>query len=226
MKAMLLAAGLGMRMRPLTLNVPKALLPLGGKPMIDHHIERLVAAGITELVINVSWLGEQIEGHCGDGARYGARIRYSREPGAPLETGGGIRRALPLLGEDPFLLVAADVWCPYPFAPFAQNALAPGVHARLVVVPNPPQHPRGDFRLRPDGLLTSDADGEPCTYSCIALIAPQLLAGFDAEVFPLVQPLRKAAAAEALAGEWWRGEWEDVGTPERYAALQQRLCGG
>jgi MurNAc alpha-1-phosphate uridylyltransferase len=220
---MLLAAGLGTRLRPLTLATPKPLLPLGGKPMLVHHIEALVRAGVRDLVINVSWLGEQIEAACGDGSAFGARIRYSREPGAPLDTGGGIRRALPLLGEEPFLVVAGDVWCDYPLARLVGAGLGDGLLGRLVVVPNPRQHPGGDFGLGADGLLRRDGSGEPCTYATIALLSPRLFDGFDAEVFPLREPLRAAAARGALAGEWWRGEWEDVGTPERYAALNARL---
>jgi MurNAc alpha-1-phosphate uridylyltransferase len=219
---MLLAAGLGTRLRPLTARTPKPLLPLAGKPMLQYHIERLVAAGITELVINLSWLGEQIEARFGDGARLGARIRYSREPGAPLDTGGGVRRALPLLGNEPFLVVAGDIWCEYPFARLA--ALPPQRLGTLVVVPNPPQHAQGDFHLAPDGRLNREGRGTACTYAGIALLAPALLAGYEEEVFPLREPLRAAAARGLLEGTRWDGDWEDVGTPERYAALDRRLA--
>ncbi|MFM7785722.1 MAG: N-acetylmuramate alpha-1-phosphate uridylyltransferase MurU [Gammaproteobacteria bacterium] len=224
MRAMLFAAGLGTRLRPLTLHTPKPLLPVAGKALIVHHIERLVAAGIRELVVNVSWLGEQIESALGDGARWGARIRYSPEPGAPLETGGGIRRALPLLGDGPFLVISADVWCDYPLGALATEGLPAGAEARLVVVPNPPQHPEGDFRLQDDGrLLRGVTTGQPCTYSGIGLLSPALLRGWDEEVFPLREPLRAAAARHSLYGCRWAGDWEDVGTVERYEALSRRV---
>lgn len=224
MKAMLFAAGLGTRLRPLTLHTPKPLLPVGGKALIVHHVERLVAAGIRDLVINLSWLGEQIEQALGDGARWGARIRYSPEPGAPLETGGGIRRALPLLGEAPFLVISADVWCDFPLGELAAAGLPGDAEARLVMVPNPPQHPEGDFRLQADGrLVRGVSSGEPCTYSGIGLLSPALLRGWDDEAFPLREPLRAAAARGRLRGCCWQGDWEDVGTVERYEALSRRL---
>lgn len=223
MKAMILAAGLGTRLRPLTETTPKPLLPLAGKPMIVYHIEALVAAGVRELVINVSWLGEQIEQMLGDGGQFGAQIVYSREPGAPLETGGGIRRALRLLGDTPFLLVAGDIWSDYPFPRLLAGALVLPRLAHLVLVPNPPQHSGGDFSLDAAGVVGMARDVPRHTYSGIALLTPALLAGWDAETFPLREPLRRAAAAGQLSGELWTGDWEDVGTPERYAALNGRL---
>lgn len=224
MKAMLFAAGLGTRLRPLTLQTPKPLLPVAGKALIVHHVERLVAAGIRDLVVNLSWLGEQIEQALGDGARWGARISYSREPGAPLETGGGIRRALPLLGGEPFLVVSADVWCEFPLEELAAGGLPSNAEAVLLMVPNPPQHPEGDFRLQADGrLLRGALEGTPCTYSGIGLLSPQLLQGWNEEVFPLREPLRAAAARGRLHGRCWQGDWEDVGTVDRYEALNRRL---
>lgn len=220
---MLLAAGLGTRLRPLTLTVPKPLLPLGGRPMIEHHIAKLVAAGVHELVINLAWLGERIEAALGDGARFGASIRYSREPEGPLDTGGGIRRALPLLGDAPFLLIAGDIWTDLPFAPLAARGLAPGQLGHLVLVPNPPQNPAGDFRLGADGRLDFPDAGRGHTYAGIGLLSPRLLDGFTDTVFPLREPLRQAARAGRLGGECWAGEWEDVGTVDRYAALDARL---
>ena len=225
MRAMLLAAGLGTRLRPLTLSTPKPLLPVGGKPMLVWHIERLVAAGVREIVINVSWLGEQIEAALGEGAAFGATILYSREPGAPLDTGGGIRRALPLLGDDPFVVVSGDIWCDFPLPDLIGRRLAEGTLAQLVVVPNPPQHPEGDFRLQQDARLERGAQtGTPCTYSGIGLLSPRLLEGWDEEVFALRDPFRAAAALGALHGLCWQGDWEDVGTPERYEALNRRLA--
>lgn len=223
MKAMILAAGLGTRLRPLTETTPKPLLTLAGKPMIVHHIEALVAAGVHELVINVSWLGHRIEEALGDGGGFGARIAYSREPGAPLDTGGGIRRALPLLGSDPFLLVAGDIWSDYPLSRLVTTALVARRLAHLVVVPNPPQHAAGDFSLDAAGRLGVAPDASRCTYSGIALLTPALFDGWEEEVFPLREPLRRAAADGLLGGELWVGDWEDVGTLERYTALNRRL---
>ena len=224
MKAMILAAGLGTRLRPLTETLPKPLLPLAGKPMIVYHIERLAAAGVTELVINVSWLGALIERHLGDGAAFGVGIRYSREPEGPLDTGGGIRRALPLLGEQPFLLVAGDIWTDYPLARLAACTLDDGELGLLVLVPNPPQHSGGDFSLDEAGRVGTSAAGRRCTYSGISLLSPRLLEGWNDTVFPLREPLRQAAARGALRGEIWPGDWEDVGTPQRYDELNRRLA--
>ena len=223
MKAMLLAAGLGTRLRPLTDTQPKPLLALAGKPMILYHIEKLVAAGVHELVINVSYLAELIEQALGDGARFGARIRYSREPEGPLDTGGGLRRALPLLGSEPFLLVAGDIWSDFPYRRLAGHALASGQLGHLVMVRNPPQHQAGDFALDGQGQLNRDGNGRSCTYSGMALLAPDILAGWEEEIFPLREPLRRAAARGVLSGECWEGDWEDVGTAERYLALNRRL---
>jgi len=223
MKAMILAAGLGTRLRPLTEVTPKPLLPLAGKPMICYHIEALAGAGVRELVINVSWLGEQIERALGDGSAFGVRIFYSREPGGPLDTGGGIRRALPLLGRDPFLLVAGDIWSDYPLARLVRHALARPRVAHLVLVPNPPQHAAGGFSLDDAGRVDTAAAGRRCTYAGVSLLSPRLLDGWNDTVFPLRGPLRAAAGRGALSGELWTGDWEDVGTPERYEALIRRL---
>lgn len=223
MKAMLLAAGLGTRLRPLTATLPKPLLALAGKPMILYHIEKLVAAGVHELVINVSYLGELIEQALGDGARFGASIRYSREPEGPLDTGGGLRRALPLLGSAPFLLVAGDVWSDFPYRRLASHELVKGHLGHLVMVRNPPQHQAGDFALDEQGKLNRDGNGRSCTYAGIALLAPDIIAGWEEEIFPLREPLRRAAARGVLSGECWEGDWEDVGTAERYLALNRRL---
>lgn len=213
MKAMILAAGKGERMRPLTLHTPKPLLPVAGKPLIEYHIERLVAAGCRELVINHAWLGEQIEQALGDGSRWGVSIQYSAET-EPLETGGGIRRALPLLGDEPFILVNGDVWTDYDFSvlPRQLDGLA-----HLVLVNNPEHHPQGDFLLQDDRVLT-EGQGQRLTYSGIAVLSPQLLADCEQGAFKLAPLLRVAMTAGAVSGEHYGGRWLDVGTPER---LQQ-----
>lgn len=220
-KAMILAAGLGTRMRPLTDRCPKPLLPAGGKPLIAHHLERLRAAGIREVVINVSYRAEQIIEALGDGAGFGLSIAWSRES-EPLETGGGIRRALPLLGEAPFLLVNGDVWCDLDPAPLA---LPEGDLAHLVLVDNPDHHPHGDFHLDASGRVHEA--GEPrLTFAGLSLIDPALVASEPPGAFPLAPLLKRAMAAGRVSGRHHRGAWIDVGTPERLEALDRQLRGG
>jgi MurNAc alpha-1-phosphate uridylyltransferase len=214
---MILAAGRGERMRPLTDHTPKPLLTAGGRPLIVHHLERLAAAGITRVVINHAHLGEQIEAALGDGARFGLAIRYSPE-GRALETGGGIFRALPLLGDDPFLVVNGDVWSDLDFA---RLRLPEGRLAHLVLVDNPEHHPRGDFRLA--GGEVRD-DGEPrLTFSGIGVYSPALFEGCRDGAFPLAPLLRAAMARGLVSGEHHRGRWLDIGTPARLQALDQLL---
>jgi len=221
MKAMILAAGRGERMRPLTDHTPKPLLEAGGSRLIEYHLRALVAAGITEIVINHAHLGEQIETYLGDGRRYGAHINYSPE-GMALETGGGILRALPLLGEEPFVLVNGDVWTDYPFAALCR---APAGLAHLVLVANPEHHPGGDFHLTADGHV--QAEGMPrLTYSGIGIYRPQIVAGCVPGKFPIAPLLRAAMARGEVTGEHYRGRWIDVGTPQRLADLDRELRGG
>ncbi|WP_111413272.1 N-acetylmuramate alpha-1-phosphate uridylyltransferase MurU [Billgrantia lactosivorans] len=221
MKAMILAAGLGKRMRPLTDHCPKPLLPVAGKPLIVHHLERLAAAGIREVVINVSYRAEQIIEALGDGGRYGLRIAWSREA-TPLETGGGIRQALPLLGSAPFLLVNGDVWCD--LDPAALPPLGDDL-AHLVLVDNPRHHPGGDFHLDPAGRVRSG--GEPrLTFAGLSLIAPALVAARAPGEFPLAPLLREAMDAGRVGGSHHRGRWVDVGTPERLVELDRELRQG
>lgn len=215
MKAMVLAAGRGERMRPLTDTVPKPLLQIRGRALIDYPIEALVRAGIRELVINLSWLGEQVRAHVGDGSRYGAAVSYTEEGYPPLETGGGIHRALPLLGDSPFWVVNGDVFCDYPLA---VRGLPAGVLAHLVLVANPAQHPQGDFGLA-DGRVT-DGGAARFTFAGLSVLHPALFAGCSAGRFPLAPLLRQAIARGAVTGEFYAGAWNDVGTPERLAALQ------
>ena len=222
MKAMILAAGRGTRMRPLTDHCPKPLLPVAGKPLIVHHIERLVAAGLTRLVINTAYRGAQIEATLGDGARWGAAIRYSHE-GEPLETGGGIQRALPLLGDDDpeaaFVVVNGDIWTDLDYATLPD---APRGDAYLVLVDNPDHHAGGDFVLGADGRV-GDRGAPRLTFSGVSVLRPSLFAGYPAGVFPLAPLLRAAMARGAVSGHHHRGYWLDVGTPARLQQLEQRL---
>lgn len=220
---MILAAGRGERMRPLTLETPKPLLAVGGKPLLLHHLERLAAGGVCEVVINVSWLGEQIEAFCGDGSAWGLSIRFSREP-APLETAGGIVQALPLLGDAPFLVVNGDVFMDYDVPALAARAAAL-VHAggHLLLAENPPHHPGGDFALR-DGRVAEPAPGESTlTFTGTALYHPAFFAGLAPGSRPLRPLFEAAMAAGRLSGECHGGRWVDVGTPERLAALDALL---
>jgi N-acetyl-alpha-D-muramate 1-phosphate uridylyltransferase len=213
-KAMILAAGRGERMRPLTDTLPKPLLAARGRPLIEYHFDALRRAGITEVVINLGWLGERLREHVGDGSRFGLAVAYSEEGYPPLETGGGIQRALALLGSEPFWVLNGDVYCDYPVS---GRSLPHGTLAHLVLVPNPPQHPQGDFALA-NGLV-SNATVDRHTYSGLAVIDPRLLAASVPGRFPLAPFLRDAAARGAVTGELYAGTWSDVGTPERLAAL-------
>ncbi|MDP2821483.1 MAG: nucleotidyltransferase family protein [Sulfuritalea sp.] len=228
MKAMILAAGRGERMRPLTDRTPKPLLAAGGKPLIVWHLEHLAKAGLHEVVINHAHLGAQIEAALGDGARWGLAIRYSPEPEGALETAGGIANALPLLGYDePFLVINGDTWFDWD-AMRVRDALGPGDLAHLVLVPNPPQHPQGDFALcgREVGadIAAAGRDAQICTFSGIGIYRPQLFAGIQhgqpAKLAPL---LRAAMAARRVSGELHAGRWVDVGTPQRLAELDSEL---
>jgi MurNAc alpha-1-phosphate uridylyltransferase len=220
---MILAAGRGERMRPLTDRLPKPLLPVAGTPLVEHAIARLVRAGISEIVINLGYRGAQIREHLGDGAAHGVRIQWSDEGDPPLETGGGVFRALDLLGDAPFVLANADVYSDFDFAPLAARARDFGAHdlAHLVLVPNPGHRRDGDFGL--DGTRARN-DGDPrLTYSGIAILRPELFLDCEDGRFPLAPLLRQAAARDELSGERFDGLWSDVGTPERLAALESTL---
>lgn len=217
MKAMILAAGKGERLRPLTLHTPKPLVRAGGVPLIEYHIRALAEAGFSELVINHAWLGEQIEAYLGDGRALGVQIRYSPE-GEPLETGGGIHRALPLLGDEPFLVVNGDIWTDYRFRGLRRHF--EGL-AHLVLVDNPAHHPGGDFTLI-DGVVRDDLSAA-LTYSGIAVLSPQLFDGCTAGAFKLAPLLRKAMEAGKVSGERFAGRWVDVGTHERLAEVERLL---
>lgn len=219
MKAMILAAGRGERMRPLTDRIPKPLLPVAGRPLIEYHLRALAAAGFEQVVINLSHLGEQIENALGDGSRYGVPVRYCHEGATALETGGGILQALPLLGEAPFAVINGDVWTEFPLATLTER---PCALAHLVLVDNPPQHPRGDFILDGDRVRTEGA-GATLTFSGVGVYSPRLFAGCKPGRFPLAPLLRQAMAADQVGGEHYRGRWFDVGTPQRLAELDQIL---
>ncbi|MFK3771817.1 N-acetylmuramate alpha-1-phosphate uridylyltransferase MurU [Pseudomonas sp. NPDC089406] len=221
MKAMILAAGKGERMRPLTLHTPKPLVQAAGKPLIEYHLEALARAGFTEVVINHAWLGEQIEAHLGDGQRFGLSIRYSPE-GEPLETGGGIFKALPLLGDEPFLLVNGDIWTDYDFA----GLRAPlGGLAHLVLVDNPGHHGRGDFRLLDGRVVDGDDAPGTLTFSGISVLHPALFEGCQPGAFKLAPLLRQAMAEGRVSGERHSGLWVDVGTLERLADVERLING-
>jgi N-acetyl-alpha-D-muramate 1-phosphate uridylyltransferase len=225
MRAMILAAGRGERMRPLTDTLPKPLLQVGGKTLIEWQLEKLAAVGIEDVVVNVSHLGELIEEFLGDGSRWGCQITYSRETEA-LETAGGIVQALPLLGSEPFLIVNADIWSNYDFTDLVQHRMQPGCLAHLVLVSNPPQHHQGDFCLRENGLLEmrSERGRDTCTYSGIALYHPDFFSGIDPGKLKLLPVLERLMSEHRVSGEHFSGDWEDVGTPERLTALDARLA--
>ena len=216
---MILAAGRGERMRPLTDLTPKPLLPVAGKPLIRYHLDALRAAGFTELVINTGHLGEQLPAMLGDGRDGGVQIVWSAEPPEALETGGGIFQALPLLGPEPFLLINGDVWSDYPFI---RLPAVPAGLAHLVLVDNPLQHAAGDFFLAADGAVTEN--GEPkLTFSGISILRPELFAGCAAGRFPLGPLLRQAMSRGQVSGEYYAGDWRDIGTPERLAELDREV---
>ncbi|ESK56408.1 N-acetylmuramate alpha-1-phosphate uridylyltransferase MurU [Acinetobacter tjernbergiae] len=226
MKAMILAAGLGNRMRPLTLHTPKPLLEVGGKPLIVWHIEKLQQIGVTEIVINTAWLGEKLATALGDGSQFGVTILWSHE-GEGLETAGGIVNALPLLGDEPFILVNGDVWTTMDFAPLLNVELG-DKQAHLVLVDNPPQHLKGDFILV-NGLACTFEQaqlGEALTYSGVAVLAPKMFAGLENGKRPLAPLLKQAMQQQQVSAEKLQGVWVDVGTPERLEQLDQQIIQG
>jgi len=218
MKAMILAAGRGERMRPLTDETPKPLLPVNGIPLIEYHITALVRGGIHDVVINLAWRGDQIRSLVGDGAKYGIKVSYSDESPKALETGGGIFRALPMLGTAPFWLVNGDIFCAYDYA---ERSLDDGKLGHLVMVPNPRHNEAGDFSLQ-NGQITQRTDPS-LTYSGIAILHPDLFTGATDGKFPLAPLLNQAIERGALSGERFGGHWVDVGTPERLAELDRSL---
>lgn len=218
MKAMILAAGRGERMGAHTADRPKPLLLVAGMPLIEHHLRRLQAAGFREIVINTSYLGEQIREALGNGERWGLTIQYTIEP-ERLDSGGGIYNALPLLGDAPFLLVNGDVWTDLPLQSLN---LAKDLWAHLVMVPNPDHNPRGDFNLMDNGMMQPQGDdNQRLTYSGISVLSPQLFNHCSSDIFPLAPLLCNAMQQGRVSGECYLGQWIDVGTPERLAHANQ-----
>ena len=218
MKAMLLAAGRGERMRPLTDHTAKPLLAAGGRALIDYHLFALQGAGVRSVVVNLSWQAAKLRAHLGDGARFGFELRFSEEGPVPLETGGGIHRALPWLGPGAFLVVNADVWTDLPLGSLALPA---GSLAHLVLVPNPAHNPVGDFVLERDRIVESA--GERLTFSGIGVYRAELFDGCSDGIFKLAPLLRTAARDRRVSGEVHGGAWLDIGTTERLAQLDERL---
>lgn len=219
MKAMILAAGRGERMRPLTDQLPKPLLSVGGKPLIVHHIEKLRSAGITELVINYAWLGHKLVEFLGDGQAWNVSIAWSPEESGGLETAGGIKKALPLLGHEPFLVVNGDIWLNADYSMFTQHVLSPQSVAHLWLVDNPPQHPHGDFKL-----VGHEVVDEPAlTFSGIGIYRPAAFAHVHDGPQKLAPYLREWMAHKKVTGSHLVCDWRDIGTPERLADLDQTL---
>lgn len=219
MKAMILAAGRGERMRPLTDVLPKPLLTVSGKPLIVYHIEKLAAAGISDIIINIAYLGEKIRQALGDGSRWGVQLHYSQEP-EPLETGGALLHALSLLGDEPFILVNGDVWTDFDFSILIQHALTD--HACLVLVNNPEHNHTGDFSLDQQRVIAKGLSSATYTFSGIALVDPQLIIEYPEKrtIFPLREAFTYAIAQNKLAAVTYQGQWCDVGTPERLRSLE------
>jgi MurNAc alpha-1-phosphate uridylyltransferase len=234
MKALIFAAGLGERMRPLTDHTPKPLLQAAGKPLIEWHLQRLAALGIADVVINTSWLAEQFPQQLGDGSHWGLRLHFVHEGPVPLETGGGMFNALSLLGDAPFIAVNGDIWSDFDFAllPGSLDGLA-----HLVMVDNPEHHPGGDFVLGRDGRLHDDGDAARLTFAGIGVYQPALLQGWQAVIgdaegstqtpprFKLAPLLRAAMLRDAVSGQHHHGRWTDVGTPQRLEQLDAQLRG-
>jgi MurNAc alpha-1-phosphate uridylyltransferase len=224
MKAMVLAAGRGERLRPITDTLPKPLVQVAGKPLIVYHLEALARTGVRDVVINLSWLGDKIRTALGDGSRHGVRITYTDEGPVALETGGGIFNAIQYLGPGPFLVVNGDTFTDIDLAALRARAPADtqaGVLARIVLVPNPTQHPRGDFGLEGDRVV--ERETSRFTYSGIGVYRPELFEGCTPGKFPLAPLLKRAITEGRLRGELHPGEWCDVGTPQRLADLDKRV---
>jgi len=221
MKAMILAAGRGERMRPLTDTTPKPLVTVKNKPLIVYHIERLVAAGIVDIVINHAHLGEKIESALGDGVQWGANIIYSPEPEGGLETAGGIFKALPLLGDAPFIVLNGDVWTDYDFSLLTSVSLNECL-AHLVLVDNPAHNPTGDFYLSAQAQVEAQGNSNALTFSGISVLHPHLFHGVSTGRSKLAPLFREAMQQHKVSGEYYAGDWQDIGTLDRLESLQNR----
>ncbi|WP_024871241.1 N-acetylmuramate alpha-1-phosphate uridylyltransferase MurU [Tolumonas lignilytica] len=222
MKAMILAAGRGERMRPLTDHQPKPLLSVGGKPLIQHHIEKLKAAGITDLVINHAWLGYKLVEYLGNGSALGVTIHWSAEGESGLETAGGIRQALALFGDEPFLVINGDIWLDTDYELFSSYTLSGQDHAHLWLVDNPPHHPEGDFSLQGDRV--EDIPG--LTFSGVGVYRPAVFFSLQPGVHKLAPLLRQWMSEQRVAGSYLKADWRDIGTPQRLYELDQALQRG
>jgi MurNAc alpha-1-phosphate uridylyltransferase len=221
MRAMILAAGRGERMRPLTDNLPKPLIPVNGKPLIEYHLEKLADAGVTDVIINHAWLGQMLVDHLGDGRRWGLNIHYSSEQPTALETAGGIAKALPLLGEQPFWVINGDIWTDFDFELLPQQ-LADDKLAHLLLTENPAHNPAGDFSLAGNAV---SGDGETkYTFSGIGVYHPRLFDHLAADAAPLGPLLRQIMADNKVSGQLLMAQWTDVGTPQRLADLESQLA--
>ena len=223
MRAMILAAGLGNRLKPLTNTIPKPMILVGGKPLLQWHIERLVRANVKEIVINISWLGDQIEKYFGNGSDFGANILWSREQ-SPLETGGGIYNALKLLGEEPFTVINADVWTQFPLETLTKYTLPPKILAHLLLVKNPAHNKSGDFALK-NGIVGYERPRH--TFSGISILSPKIFKIIDisSNVFSLLSVLEPAILSGKVSGMLFSEDWYDVGTMTRLNVLNQSLIG-
>lgn len=221
---MILAAGRGERMRPLTDNIPKPLLKVADKALIEYHLENLARAGVVSVVINHAWLGQQLTSTIGDGSRYGLSITYSNEGSSALETAGGIIKALPLLGKDPFIVINADIWTDYDYRQLTE----PSRLIHLVLVENPEHNRQGDFILDIDGLVHDRASSvkQSLTYSGIGVYSPEIFSGLETGVKPLAPILREAMAKQQVSGELYQGKWWDIGTPARLQELDRIIRNG
>lgn len=221
MKAMILAAGRGLRLRPLTDKIPKPLISVAKQPLIVHHVLKLAKIGIKEIVINVSYQAKQIIDTLGDGQTYGIKIEYSFEPRA-LETGGGICQALPILGSDPFIVISADIWTDFPLERLIMHSLNSHTLAHLILVDNPSFHPQGDFHLSPSGLLNLDDAFNKYTFASFGIYHPALFEGKSGS-FPLSSLLYEYIAEQKITGEHYKGLWFNIGTPTELERLGEYL---
>ena len=221
MRAMILAAGRGERMRPLTDTSPKPLLPAGGKPLIQYHIEALRAAGVRDIVINLAWQGAMLRAALRDGSRFDVQLHYTDEGSEALETGGGIFNALHLLGEEPFIVVSGDIWTDFPMQTLRARLTNQDV-AHFVMAPNPDFHPRGDFVLT-DGRVR-EGEGQRYTYANIAVLTREFFADCQPGKFPLVPVMRRWIREDRVSGELYEGEWRNVGTPAQLNELNEYLA--